>query len=112
MRFGWFVVGAQTHKAFLRHFDLHLLDFAELAIGDELFELTHHGVAGVVVGGAEESFGFGDDFCDGFAFGHAGGERFFTNHRETGVQRVNHDILVVIGRRKYYDGIEFVLFGF
>ena len=84
LRLGRFVVCPQSHKAFLRHFDLHLLDFAELSVGNKLLEFAYHRVAGVVVRGAEKPFCLGDNLGDFFAFFKAGGERLFTHHGEPG----------------------------
>ena len=111
LRLGWLVMGPEAHEAFLRHLDLHLLDLAEPAVGDELLEFAHHRVAGVVVCGAEESFGVGNGLCDGFAFRDTRGKRFFANHGEPGVQRVDDDILVQVGRREHYHCVEFAFFG-
>ena len=104
-------MGTQAHEAFLRHFHLHLLYLAELAVGDELLEFAHHRVAGVVVRGTEESFCIGDGLRDGFAFCNARGERLFAYHGEPGVQRVDHDVLVQVGRREHHHCVELALFG-
>ena len=112
LRLGRLVVCPQAHEAFLRHFHLHLLDLAELAVGDELLEFTHHRVTGVVVSGAEETFRFGDDLRNRFAFLDARGEGLFADDGEPGLECVDDDILVQVRGREYHDGIELALFGF
>ena len=104
-------MGSEAHEAFLRHFHLHLLDFAELAVGDELLEFAHHRVTGVVVRGAEKSLGFGDDLRYRLAFFKTCGERLFANDGETGVQRVDNDILVQVRRREHHDCVNLAFFG-
>ena len=111
MRLGRFAAGTEAHKAFLWHFDLHLLDFSELSIGDELLEFADHRVTGVVVRGAEKSFCLGNNFCNGFAFGYACGERLFTNDGVTCSEGFDDDVFVVVCRCEHYDGIEFAFFG-
>ena len=105
-------MGPQAHKAFLRHFHLDLLDFAELAVGDKLLEFAHHRVTGVVVRGAEETFRFGDDLRNRFAFFDAGRKRLFANHGESGLERIDDDILVQVRRCEHHHGVELALFGF
>ena len=110
LRFGRLASGPQAHEAFLRHFHLHLLDFAELAVGDELLEFAHHRVAGVVVRGAEKSLRLGDGLCDGLALFDARCKRLLAYHGVARLQRVDDDFFVEVSRREHHDGVEPALF--